>query len=181
MWFADAARIGAMTTSGSVVRSIAAPTNYVGFITGGPDGNIWFTLRTPFNAEVCRIRLAAQFFTVTPCRVVDTRGPAGPYGGPALSANANRSFVVGGQCGIPATAQAVSFNFTITQPTADGGLRAFQGGTPAPFMSTINWRIGQTRANNAVGALGPNGDITVHVDQANGSVHFIADVNGYFQ
>jgi hypothetical protein len=45
----------------------------------------------------------------------------------------------------------------------------------------MNWRPGQTRANNAIVPLGPSGDILVHVDQASGSVHLIVDVNGYFQ
>ncbi len=45
----------------------------------------------------------------------------------------------------------------------------------------MNWRPGQTRANNAILSLGPAGDITTHVDQASGSVHLIIDVNGYFQ
>ena len=45
----------------------------------------------------------------------------------------------------------------------------------------MNWRPGQTRANNAIVPLGPSGDILVHVDQASsGTVHFIIDVNGYF-
>src|SRR5262249_48282859 len=36
--------------------------------------------------------LPAAFYTVTPCRLIDTRGPAGPLGGPALVANADRFF-----------------------------------------------------------------------------------------
>ena len=44
------------------------------------------------------------FYTVAPCRVFDTRNPAGPYGGPALVAGGERSFVLPGRCGIPATA-----------------------------------------------------------------------------
>ncbi|MDQ5873214.1 MAG: hypothetical protein M3547_13525, partial [Acidobacteriota bacterium] len=55
--------------------------------------------------------LAAQsagFYTLPPCRVVDTRDPAGPWGGPALSANTSRSFTMIGRCGIPTTADAVS-------------------------------------------------------------------------
>jgi len=118
---------------------------------------------------------------VTPCRVADTRGPSGPYGGPALVANADRSFVVAGQCGIPAGAVAVAFNFTVTQPTGLGDLRAVPAGSALPLVSTLNWRPGQTRANNAIVPLGPAGDILVHVDQASGTVHFIIDVNGYFQ
>jgi CSLREA domain-containing protein len=122
-----------------------------------------------------------KLYTVSPCRLADTRNPAGPYGAPALSANVDRSFVITNLCGIPTTAQAVSFNFTITQPTDPGDLRVFPGGGTRPLVSTLNWRSGQTRANNAVVALGTAGDITVHPDQAGGTVQFIIDVNGYFQ
>jgi CSLREA domain-containing protein len=125
--------------------------------------------------------LQAQYHTVTPCRVADTRGPTGAYGGPALAANADRTFVIGGQCGIPTAAQAVSFNYTITQPTDQGDLRSFPGGGALPVVSTMNWRPGQTRANNAIIPLGPSGDVVIHVDQATGTVHFIIDVNGYFE
>ena len=125
--------------------------------------------------------LQAHYFTITPCRVADTRNATGPFGGPALAANADRTFVVGGQCGIPADAQAVSFNYTITLPTAAGDLRTFPGGGSLPLVSTMNWRPGQTRANNAITPLGPSGDVVIHVDQAAGTVHFIIDVNGYLR
>jgi hypothetical protein len=124
---------------------------------------------------------AHGYFTVAPCRVADTRGSSGPYGGPALAANTDRTFVVAGQCGIPPAAVAVAFNFAVTQPTGQGDLRTVPGGGTLPLVSTMNWRPGQTRANNAITSLGPSGDIVVHVDQASGSVHLIIDVNGYFQ
>jgi hypothetical protein len=121
------------------------------------------------------------YFTLAPCRVADTRSPIGPYGGPALAANADRTFVIANQCGIPLGARAVAFNFTVTQPTALGDLRVVPGGVGLPLVSVMNWRPGQTRANNAIVSLGPAGDIVAHVDQASGTVHFIIDVNGYFQ
>jgi CSLREA domain-containing protein len=124
------------------------------------------------------ISLQAQYHTVTPCRLADTRKVADA---PALSPGPDRTFVIGGKCFIPADAQAVAFNFTITQPTAAGDLRIFPGGFPLQFVSTMNYGGGQTRANNAVVALGPGGVITVHVDQASGIVHFIIDVSGYFR
>jgi len=123
----------------------------------------------------------ASFFTLTPCRVVDTRGPAGPYGAPALAAKSDRSFVLAGQCGIPPTAKAVAINVTVTQSTAAGDLRLFPGGTSLPLVSEINYSAGQTRANNAVVALGASGDLTVHCDEASGAVELIIDVTGYFQ
>ncbi len=122
-----------------------------------------------------------QYFTVAPCRVADTRNLIGPYGGPALAANADRTFVIATQCGIPSSATAVAFNFTVTQPTALGDLRVIPAGVGLPLVSVMNWRPGQTRANNAVVSLGPAGDIVAHVDQGSGTVHFIIDVNGYFQ
>lgn len=86
-----------------------------------------------------------------------------------------------GQCGIPADALSFSVNVTITGPTALGNLTFYPAGTPAPLVSTINYRPGQTRANNAVLPLGVNGDFSVLCIQASGAVHFILDVNGYYQ
>jgi hypothetical protein len=121
------------------------------------------------------------FFTVTPCRVADTRLPAGPLGGPALSAGTARSFLVAGQCGIPPTAKSVSVNVTVTQPTSQGHLTLYPGGSSLPLASTMNYRAGQTRANNAILSLGSLGEISVVSGQPSGTVQFILDVNGYFQ
>ena len=94
---------------------------------------------------------------------------------------ADRVFVIAGQCGIPADAVAASFNFTITTPADYGFLTIFPTGGALPTVSTLNWAPGQTRANNAVAPLGAAGDLTAHVGQATGTVHFIIDVNGYFR
>jgi len=127
-----------------------------------------------------RLHASYAFYSLTPCRIVDTRNANGPYGGPALAALSDRRFVLAGQCGIPAGADGVSVNVTVTQSTAAGDLRLFPG-APPPFVSTINYSSGQTRANNATAVLGIDGGITVHSDQPAGTVHFILDVNGYFQ
>ncbi len=120
----------------------------------------------------------ASFFTVTPCRLADTRDPDGPYGGPALSSGVTRTFFLGNRCGIPLTAKAVSFNLTVTQPAAPGHVLLYPGGTPAPLVSTINYRAGQTRANNAIIRLGAGATLAV---QSAAPTHFILDVNGYFE
>ncbi len=121
------------------------------------------------------------FFTVTPCRVLDTRLPNGPLGGPALSAGGARTFVITGQCGIPSSALSVSVNVTITGPTSGGFLTIYPAGSPVPPTSSINYAAGQTRANNAVSSLGPAGDITVACGPPSGTVHFILDVTGFFR
>jgi hypothetical protein len=139
------------------------------------------TTRSWFLAGCAGGSTCGAFYTITPCRVLDTRSPGGPYGGPALMAGASRTFVLAGQCGIPTTATAVSSNLTVTQPTAAGDLRALPGGLPMPTASVINYKAGQTRANNANVSLGGSGEIAVRCDQASGSVHFILDVTGYVQ
>jgi hypothetical protein len=54
------------------------------------------------------------FYSVTPCRVLDTRVSTA---GPALSAGVTRSVVVGGVCGVPKAASAVSLNVTVGPAT----------------------------------------------------------------
>jgi biotin transporter BioY len=122
-----------------------------------------------------------MYYTVTPCRLVDTRTAAGPHGGPALGALSTRTFVVAGQCGVPPAAKALSFNITVTQGTAFGDLRVYPAGIAPPLVSVINYAAGQTRANNGVVVLGAAGDLVVQSDQPSGTVHVIIDVNGYFQ
>jgi hypothetical protein len=124
---------------------------------------------------------ATQFYTVAPCRAVDTRTtPNGPYGGPALSAGGTRTFSLGGRCGIPSTANAVSLNVAVTGPSAAGNLALFPAGASAT-TSTVNYSAGQTRANNAIVMLGTSAGLAVRCNQASGTTHVILDVNGYFE
>jgi hypothetical protein len=122
------------------------------------------------------------FVPVTPCRVADTRGNGftGAYGPPALAGGATRTFVIGGQCGIPAGAEAVSFNFTILSITTAGDIRVYPDGATMPLVSTQNW-IATTGviANAAITPLGATSGITVHVDGL-GTINLIIDVNGYY-
>ena len=119
-----------------------------------------------------------RLFTLTACRAVDTRDPAGPYGGPALSAGKERTFVMANRCGIPISARALSLNVTVTQPGTPGHLLLYPSFTSAPLASTINFRAGQTRANNAIVPLGTGGTLAV---QSAAPTHLIIDVNGYFE
>jgi hypothetical protein len=123
---------------------------------------------------------AADFHTVTPCRVVDTRGANGP----ALAAGSTRNFAVsGGACTIPATAVAVSVNLTAVAAGAAGYLTLFPGDGPGPpVASNVNFSAGQTRGNNAIVLLATDGTGTIRVKNGSGgAVHFVLDVNGYFQ
>ncbi len=127
---------------------------------------------------------ASNFFTVTPCRVADTRNSVGPSGGPALGANTIRSFPVTGICGIPSTATAIALIVTVVGETDFGDLRLYPAGSPAPISSAINFAVQKVRASNAIIALGSGGQIAVQCDMTPGSTgqtHFLFDVTGYFQ
>jgi hypothetical protein len=122
---------------------------------------------------------AMSFYTVQPCRLVDTRSVSD---GPALSGGIARALHMTGRCGVPDTAAALSVNVTVTQAGAPGYLRLDAAGSPASVFSTLNYALGQTRTNNAILALSSTGDVTASATQSAGrTVHVVIDVNGYFQ
>jgi uncharacterized protein (DUF1800 family) len=122
---------------------------------------------------------AIRYYSVTPCRAVDTRD--GALGGPSpLAGGIPRSFPLAGKCGTPPTASALVLNVTVAQPTASGFVTLYPGGAAKPSTSTINYRTGLTRANSAIVRLG-SGVLNAVAGQAVGtSVHLIVDVSGYF-
>jgi hypothetical protein len=125
-----------------------------------------------------------DFFTLTPCRLLDTRSPDGPYGGPMLNAEQTRTFSAAGQCGIPPTAVALSVNVTALTPSSNGYLTLFPAHWPRPNTSVVNFSAGQTRANNALLLLSgaPEQAFMVFPGMpSSGTVHVVVDVNGYFE
>jgi len=123
-----------------------------------------------------------RFYTVAPCRLVDTRGTAGvPIGGPALSSGSTpRIFTLINKCGIPTGVKAVAVNLTVVGPTQAGDLRLFPTGG-STSSSNLNFGAGQTRANNAAVKLNASGQLSVTCSMAvAGTTHFLLDVIGYF-
>jgi photosystem II stability/assembly factor-like uncharacterized protein len=120
------------------------------------------------------------FYTVTPCRMLDTRST-----GPLVS-GVRKSIQLAGICGIPATAISLSVNVTTVGATGLGGLVVWPGGTTKPGTTVISFRPSDARANNAIFTLAPAGEgggsVLVEATVAGGgAVHLIIDVNGYFQ
>lgn len=122
-----------------------------------------------------------RFFTLVPCRVVDTRGAVGPWGGPALAGGASREFTIVGRCAIPSSARSISLNVTVVQPTTSGYFTLYPGGTSVPLVSALNYAAGQIKANNAVTPLSDAGTLSVFCGQGSGTAHLLIDVNGYFE
>src|SRR6266540_1615461 len=88
---------------------------------------------------------AYQFYSLTPCRIADTRGNGftGASGPPALSAGSPRNFPVLGLCGVPSDAKAAALNVTAVGPTLEGFLKIWPYNTPLPPVSTLNFQAGE--------------------------------------
>jgi YD repeat-containing protein len=113
-----------------------------------------------------------SFNPLVPCRVIDTRNPAGtpPFNG-TISAN-----VVSSNCGVSASAQAFALNATVVPPGPLGFLTLWPQGASQPLVSTLNAGDGAITSNMAI------------VPTSNGSVsafgsdptHLILDISGFF-
>jgi hypothetical protein len=124
---------------------------------------------------------ASDFYTVTPCRILDTRNPAGPLGGPALGPTVQRTFTAAGTCGIPAGAVAIAANVTTVNPTASGNLAAFPGNAFAMGTSISSMAAGHTRSDNAILELATDGTGTFGiVNSSPSTIDVVVDVVGYF-
>jgi hypothetical protein len=126
-------------------------------------------------------RPGSDYFTLAPCRLIDTRGEDGVYGGPALAAGTDRVFPLFDRCGIPATAKAISVNMVAVNASSAGHLTLYPADAPVPATSSVNYVAGTTRSNNAVVGLSAAGQLAVRCSQAIGTAHFVLDVTGYFE
>jgi hypothetical protein len=118
------------------------------------------------------------FYTVTPCRVLDTRQSA-----PLLSGVPRQIDVAASGCGIPAAARAVAANLTAVTPSGGGHLVVYPGNYPVPGTTNVGFNAGATRAAFSVLPLATDGTGTLAAQATlhdSGSVHMILDVSGYF-
>lgn len=121
-----------------------------------------------------------DLYTLAPCRLVDTRQPED---GPALVSSEIRQLVLTGRCGVPADARALVLNVTAIGPSAAGHLSFAPDGPPF-LASTVNFKAGEIRANNAVLPLAADGSgrLSARAFVADGgAVHLVLDVTGYFR
>lgn len=124
---------------------------------------------------------ASDFYTVTPCRALDTRAGQSPS---PLSSGVAGSASLHGVCGVPETATAVAVNLTVIGATGSGNLKVYPGDVAPPAASAMNFQAGVTRANNAMLPLSDDGMGTLGLlatVAGGGTVHVILDVVGYFE
>jgi hypothetical protein len=120
-----------------------------------------------------------DFFTLTPCRVYDTRQILDP-----LHSGTDRLIPFYGLCGVPSTARAVAINLTVIGPSGDGDLTIYPANFPNPGISTIYFSHSETLANNAIFLLSTNGTGSLRVTPfvfGNGFTGLAVDVVGYFE
>ncbi|MGZ8501588.1 MAG: hypothetical protein ACXWW6_01920 [Candidatus Limnocylindrales bacterium] len=144
------------------------------------DANEYSVGLAGWATKVSRLQTGSTtYIPIAPVRVLDTRANLG-LPGKFTSGNA-RSWQVTGVGGIPANAVAVTGNVTVTQQGSAGFVSVTVTSVDNPPSSTINFPLGQTRANNVTIALSPAGRLSAVFRGLSGKkTHILFDVTGYF-
>ena len=150
-----------------VLGTFVAPSN-------GPSAQAIFDVTGYFTADMS----GAVYVPLTPTRVLDTRSGTGGLSGPFTN-HAARTFTV---AGVPAGATAVTGNLTVTGQTSSGYLFIGPVAMNNPVSSTLNFPVGDDRANAVTVALGAGVtlSITFVAPSSGPTAHAIFDVTGYF-
>jgi hypothetical protein len=178
----DADRAFGIVVDGSGSAYIVGDTNSANFPLLHP-----VQLNQPgTDAFVAKLSAVTKlgYFTVRPCRLVDTRDPLPEgRGQPPLNCSpipVPRTFDLSGICSIPDDVLSIAVNVTVTESTGPGELRFFPAGTHPPITSTITYTSArQYRSNNGIPLLG-TGHLAVTCHQPSGTAHVVIDVTGYF-
>ena len=123
----------------------------------------------------------ATYTTITPARVLDTRDGTGLSN--KFANNVSRTLTITGAHGIPGTATAITGNLTVTQQTAGGFIAVTRDPTATPTTSTLNFPVGDNRANGVYAPLNGAGQLSIVFKSGTASArtHVILDVTGYFE
>lgn len=117
---------------------------------------------------------AASLYTITPCRVLDTRDST------PIAAGAARTVQLTGLCTVPTAARAAAINVTSVLPAGSGHLTLYPADIARPNTIVTAYRIGRTRATSAIIRLSPSGSLTLY-NNGTSAVDVIIDVTSYFR
>lgn len=177
---------GVAFESEQAVSATAGAQQLAAAAAGGPTQTVvaWVHTASGQPPAVVAQRFAvggSDFFTATPCRLVDTRNATGPLGGPQLSAGVARTFTIAAVvCGVPATARALALNVTAVPGVAAGDLVVYPGDLWPPGTNVVSYLGGVNRAAMAVVPLSRDG-IGTFTALSTANVHLVVDVNGWWE
>ena len=121
----------------------------------------------------------ATYVPMAPVRILDTRVGTGLSG--RFMANSARTWNVAGVMGIAANAVAITGNVTVVGQQSAGSVSVTVTPTGSPPSSSINFPLGETRANNLVIPLSSSGTLSAVFKGTSGKgTHLVFDVTGYF-
>ncbi len=125
------------------------------------------------------------FHPLVPGRYIDTRQPLGTDGYvnglTGAQGTTPRSVRVDGHDGVAFDAQAVTGNLTVVGQTAAGFVTVSDSPAALPSTSTINFPLGDIRANGINVPVDDTGHLWfVDRTAASGSVQLVLDLTGYF-
>ena len=113
-----------------------------------------------------------SLYNVAPCRVLDTREPAGA---PAVNGVLDIQ-VATPTCGIPTAAPALVLSVTVVPVGILGYLTLWPRGTTQPFVASLNAADGAITSNMAI-VPATNGWISAFFTSPS---HLVVDITGYF-
>lgn len=121
----------------------------------------------------------ATYHEVNPVRLLDTREPDNGLAGTFVG-GVPRTWQITGREGIPSTATAITGNLTVVNQTKAGYVALGPVATNTPTTSTINFPVGDVRANGVTVKLSPTGTLSAVYMPPGGTTHLVLDVTGYF-
>jgi hypothetical protein len=125
------------------------------------------------------VPVSSTYISLPPARLLDTRIGNGLAG--AFIASQARTFQVTGRGGVPANADAVTGNLTVTAQTAGGYLALTPVPDYLPSTSTLNFPVKDDRANGVTALLSNSGSLSLtYVATGNATAQAVFDVTGYF-
>jgi serine protease inhibitor ecotin len=159
----------ALGAGGTLAVTYAAPTL-------GPTAHVIFDVTGYFTPDAS----GATYHALAPARILDTRDGTGGLG--ILNSHVAQTFGVTGHGGVPTAATAITGNLTVTQQSSLGYLYVGPVAMNNPTSSTLNFPVGDDRANGVTVALGAGGtlSVTYAAPTSGPTAQVIFDVTGYF-
>lgn len=120
-----------------------------------------------------------DFYTLTPCRIYDTRLIPQP-----LQSAVARIVAGTGACGVPTNARALAANVSVVSPTAAGYVTFYPGNYPQPPTTMLSFSAGSLLSNHMILPLATTGDGTLaalaSMAGTGGTAQLVIDVTGYY-